>query len=98
MAKLTISSENVGLREFRENTGKYVAALKKGKKFTIFKHSKPIFAVVPADEVEYDLDELDGPGWKTLIDFTKIRKGGVTAKEVLAAIDRVYGQNRKVHS
>ena len=94
MAKITTSSENVGLREFRENTGKYVAALKKGKKFTIFKHSKPIFAVVPADEVEYDLDELDGPGWKTLIDFTKIRKGGVPAEEVLAALERLHGQGK----
>ena len=92
MAKITTAAANVGLREFRENTGKYIAALKKGKKFTIFKHSKPIFAIVPADEVEYDLDELDGPGWKTLIDFTKIRKGGIPAEELIAAIDRVYGQ------
>ena len=94
MAKITFVSKNVGLREFRENTGKYVAAVKKGKKFTIFKHSKPIFAVVPADEVEYDLDELDGPGWKTLIDFTKIRKGGVPAEEVLAALERLHGQGK----
>ena len=94
MAKIITSSGNVGLREFRENTGKYVAALKKGKKFTIFKHSRPIFAVVPADEVEYDLDELDGPGWKTLVDFTKIRKGGVPAEEVLASLERLHGQGK----
>jgi prevent-host-death family protein len=93
MAKITTSSANIGLREFRENTAKYVAQVKKGKKFTVYRHSKPIFAVVPADEVEYDLDEIDGPGWKTLIDFTKIRKGGVPAEELIAAIDRVYGQN-----
>ncbi|MEK7098561.1 MAG: type II toxin-antitoxin system prevent-host-death family antitoxin [Patescibacteria group bacterium] len=93
MAKITLSSENVGLREFRENTGKYIAALKKGKKFTIFKHSKPIFAVVPAKEVEYDLDELDGPGW-TDLDLTKIRKGGVPAEEVLAALKQLHGQGK----
>ncbi len=91
MAKITLSSENVGLREFRENTGKYIAALKKGKKFTIFRHSKPIFAVVPASEIEYDLNELDGPGW-TNFDLTKIRKGGIPAGELIAAIDRIHGQ------
>lgn len=85
MAKITTSSENVGLREFRENTGKYVAALKKGKKFTIFKHSKPIFAVVPASEIEYDLDTVDGPGW-TDLDLTKIRKGGIPAGELLEIV------------
>lgn len=93
MAKITTSSANVGLREFRENTGKYIAALKKGKKFTVFKHSKPIFAVVPASEVEYDLDELDGAGW-TDIDLTKIRKGGVPAQEVLAALEWLHGQGK----
>ena len=92
MAKITTSSANVGLREFRENTAKYIAALKKGKKFTIYRHSKPVFAVVPADEVEYDLDGLDGPGW-TNFDLTKIRKGGIPADELIAAIDRVYGQD-----
>lgn len=93
MAKINITSANIGLREFRENTAKYIAQLKKGKKFTILKHSKPIFAVIPADEVEYDLNEIDGPGWKTVLDFTKIRKGGVPAEEVLAALERAYGQD-----
>ena len=94
MAKINTTSANIGLREFRENTAKYIAQLKKGKKFTILKHSKPIFAVVPADEVEYDLDELDGLGWKTLIDFTKIQKGGVPAEAVLAALERLHGQGK----
>lgn len=97
MVKITTSSENVGLREFRENTGKYIAGLKKGKKFTVFKHSKPIFAVVPADEVEYDLDELDGPGWKTLIQFPN--KEGITVEDFVALLKkRIHGQDTKVHS
>ncbi|MBM3260993.1 type II toxin-antitoxin system Phd/YefM family antitoxin [Candidatus Kaiserbacteria bacterium] len=93
MAKITVSDSNIGLKELRDNVDTYIAAVKKGKKFTVYRHSKPVFAIVPPEEVEYDLDELDGPGWKTLIDFTKIRKGGVPAEEVLAAIDRVYGQS-----
>jgi prevent-host-death family protein len=93
MAKITTSSENIGLREFRENTGKYIAQLKKGKKFTILRHSKPIFAVVPVDEVEYDLDELDGPGW-TSLDLRKIRPGGIPAGEMLEIL-RKFNQNER---
>ncbi len=97
MAKITTSSENVGLREFRENTGKYVAALKKGKKFTIFKHSKPIFAVVPASEIEYDLDTVDGPGWETVIRFPN--KEGITTQDFLKMLKNPpHGQNKKVRS
>ncbi len=34
--------------------------------------------------------------WETLIDFTKIKKGGVSAEEVLASLDRLkkHTQNR----
>ncbi|MBI5470216.1 type II toxin-antitoxin system prevent-host-death family antitoxin [Candidatus Kaiserbacteria bacterium] len=92
MAKITTSSANIGLREFRENTEKYIAQLKKGKKFTILRHSKPVFAVVPASEVEYDLDELDGPGWKTLIRFPN--KEGITIDDIMKALDRrAHGQD-----
>ena len=92
MAKYIAKDSIIGLRELRENVDKYIGAVAKGKKFTVFRHSKPVFSIVPPTETEYDLDELDGPGWKTLIDFTKIRKGGVPAEEVLAALDRVYGR------
>lgn len=97
MAKITTSSENVGLREFRENTSKYIAALKKGKKFTIFKHSKPIFAVVPAGAVEYDLGEVDGSGWESVIRFPN--KEGVTVEDFVKLLKkRIHGQGTKIHS
>lgn len=97
MVKITTVAAQVGLREFRENTGKYIAALKKGKKFTIFKHSKPVFAVVPIQEVEYDLDELDGPGWKTLINFPN--KESITIDDFMMALERrAHGQDTKIRS
>jgi antitoxin (DNA-binding transcriptional repressor) of toxin-antitoxin stability system len=91
MAKYIEKDSIIGLKELRDNVDTYIAAVKKGKRFTVFRHSTPVFSIVPPSETEYDLEALDGPGWKTLIDFTKIKKGGVPAHEVLAALHRVYG-------
>lgn len=93
MAKYIEKDSIIGLKELRDNVDVYIKAVQKGKRFTVFRHSKPVFSIVPPEETEYDLEELDGPGWKTLIDFTKIKKGGVPADEVLAALQRVYGQD-----
>jgi len=94
MTKYIASDSIIGLKELRDNVDTYIAAVKKGKKFTVFRHSKPVFSISSPEEAEYDLDELDGPGWKTVIDFTKIRKGGVPVEEVIESIKRVHGQNR----
>ncbi len=94
MAKYIEKDSIIGIKELRDNIDIYIEAVKKGKSFTVFRHSEPVFGIVPPAEVEYDLEELDGPGWKTLIDFTKIRKGGVPAEEVLAALERLHGQGK----
>lgn len=94
MAKYIAKDSIIGLKELRDNVDVYIAAVKKGKKFTVFRHSKPVFAIVPPEEVECDLEELDGPGWKTLIDFTKIKKGGVPIDEVIASLERIHGKDR----
>lgn len=93
MTKYIAKDSIIGLKELRDNVDTYISAVKKGKKFTVCRHSQPVFAIVPPSEVEYDLDEIDGKGWKTVIDFTKIRKGGVPVEEVIASIDRVYGRH-----
>jgi len=90
MTKYIASDSMVGLKELRDNVDIYISAVKKGKKFTVYRHSKPVFAIVPPSEVEYDLDELDGPGWKTVFDFTK--KGGVTVDDLIESIGRIHGQ------
>lgn len=93
MTKYIASDSIIGLKQLRDNVDTYIAAVKKGKSFTVFRHSKPVFSIVPPAEVEYDLEELDGPGW-TDFDLTKIRKGGVPAEEVLAALQRLHGQGK----
>lgn len=70
----------VGLRELRENMEKYVGEVGKGKSFTVVRRSKPAFRMVPVDEWG------DEGTWETVVDFTKIRKGGVPAGEVLTAL------------
>lgn len=96
MAKYIATDSIIGLKELRDNVDTYIAAVKKGKSFTVFKHSKPVFSIVPPVEVEYDLDELDGPGWNTVLDFTK--NDGVTVEALIEAIKRGHGQNKKVRS
>jgi len=94
MAKYIASDSIIGLKELRDNVDTYIAAVKKGKRFTVFRHSTPVFSIVPPAETEYDLEELDGPGWKTVIDFTKIKKGGVPIDEVIASLERIHGKYR----
>ena len=65
----------VGLKELRENMGKYASLIKKGRSFIVVKRSKPLFKIS-------SIDEDDGL-WETVIDFTKLRKGGIPAEELL---------------
>jgi len=60
----------VGLKELRENFGEYISQINKGRSFLVIKKSKPVFKISPPDE--------DNALWETAIDFTKIKKGGVT--------------------
>ncbi|MBU1045983.1 hypothetical protein KJ616_02575 [Patescibacteria group bacterium] len=63
----------VNLKELRENMERYAQKVQKGDSFVVFKRSKPLFRIAP---IEIGV-------WEELIDFTKIRKGGVDLKELL---------------
>ncbi len=68
----------LGLKELRENMQKYASLVERGESFVVVKKSKPLFKISSLDEDE----EL----WETIIDFTKVRKGGIPAKELLAKL------------
>ena len=74
----------IGLKELRENFDRYITLVDRGMRFTVVRRSKPVFDMAPA---ESGSDE----NWETVIDFTKIRPGGVPIKEVLTRIKR-YGK------
>jgi prevent-host-death family protein len=67
----------VGLKELRENIGTYIKAVEKGESFIVVKRSRPIFKMSAVD---------DNSAWEEVVDFTKIKKGGVDIKEVLARL------------
>ena len=66
----------VTLKELRTNVGAYAERVQKGESFIIMKRSEPIFKISPVDEGE----------WATVIDFTKIRKGGIEIGELLSRL------------
>ncbi len=63
----------VKLKDLRQNMETYVDRVKKGQDFVVFRRSEPIFRILPIEEER----------WETVIDFTKIKKGGVTIDELL---------------
>ena len=68
----------LGLKELRENMQKYASRVEKGESFIVVKKSRPLFKISSLDE--------DKELWETVIDFTKIRKGGIPAEELLAKL------------
>ena len=78
----------IGLKELRENMETYIAKVQKGERVTVFRRSTPLFTLSPVDE--------DEGVWETVIDFTEIHPDGVPAKDVLAALRKLHGQNKKV--
>lgn len=64
----------VGLKELRENMNTYATRVGRGESFIVVKKSKPLFSINPVETEEL---------WETVVDFSKIRKGGVSLGDVL---------------
>jgi prevent-host-death family protein len=73
----------VGLKELRENMETYIKRVDKGESITVFRRSTPLFRLTPID--------ADEVGWETVIDFTKETGHGISGKELLATMKRIYG-------
>ena len=57
----------IGLKELRNNTEKYISAVKRGRSFTVVRRSQPVFQVAPVA-----VDEWGDEGvWETVLDLTK---------------------------
>jgi len=67
----------IGLKELRENMSKYTNKVARGESFVIYKQSKPLFKMLPINKDEQ---------WEEVIDFTKIKKGGVNIDDILSRL------------
>lgn len=65
----------MGLKELRQNIEKYARGVIKGQSFIIVRKSRPLFRVGPFEEE-----------WEEVVDFTKIRKGGVNVKDLFSRL------------
>lgn len=68
----------VGLKEFRANLNKVANRVKKGESIVVWKHSEPLFKVVPLNHEEEQ--------WEAVIDFTKLKKGGINIDDILTRL------------
>ena len=68
----------VGFKKLREHADTYITAVRKGQSFIVVRRSKPIFKISPPD----DTAEL----WEEVIDFTKIKKGGIALRNLLSRL------------
>lgn len=70
-----IKTSIVGLKDLRENIDTYIRAVAKGRSFVVVRKSQPVFKISAWEEA----NEL----WEPVIDFTKIKKGGVALGQLL---------------
>jgi antitoxin (DNA-binding transcriptional repressor) of toxin-antitoxin stability system len=67
----------IGLKELRQNMDDYISRVKQGNSFIVMKKSQAIFKIVPLEQDE---------SWETVIDFSKLKKGGVNIQELLTRL------------
>ena len=56
----------------------YAKSVKGGQSFIVMKKSSPLFKISPVE----DSEEL----WEEVVDFTKIKKGGIEIRELIARL------------
>jgi len=67
----------ITVRELREDMPTIINKVRRGGEFLVLKKSKPVFRI---SSPEADED------WETVIDFTKIKKGGIEINELIKAL------------
>ena len=63
----------ITLKNLRENMQEYAQKVQKGNSFIVLKRSKPLFKISP----------IETEPWEEIIDFTRIKEGGINLKELL---------------
>ena len=72
-----IKDNLITIRELREDMPTIINRIRRGGEFLVLKKSKPVFRLSAPDNDD---------DWETVIDFTKIKKGGIKINELLKAL------------
>ncbi|MFA6526515.1 MAG: hypothetical protein WCT26_03855 [Candidatus Buchananbacteria bacterium] len=72
-----IKDNLITVKELREDMPAIINKIRRGGEFLVLKKSKPVFRI---SSPESDED------WETVIDFTKIKKGGIEINELIKAL------------
>jgi len=64
----------IGLKALRQEMSQYAEKVQKGQSFVVVKRSKPLFKIIPIEQGEI---------WEPVVDFTKIKRGGVNIDDIL---------------
>ena len=75
----------IGLKDLRVNMNAYIAELRKGKSFTVVRRTKPVFVLSSPQS------DVDGQ-WEPVVDFTRVNKRGVLARDVLMMLRQLNGR------
>ena len=74
----------VGLKNLRENMEDFIKRVQAGESLTIVRRSQPLFKITP-------INSESESKWETVIDFTEINPNGVSAKDLLNALQKAHG-------
>ena len=67
----------IGLKEFRNKVNEITERVNRGESFVVLKKSKPVFKITPLSDDEQ---------WEEVVDFTKIKKGGIKIEQILSRL------------
>ena len=68
----------IGLKQLRQSAGAYIERVRRGQRFVVLRRSKPVFKIIPVDAPD--------SGWEDVVDFTKVKRGGVHVDDVLSRL------------
>lgn len=72
-----IKDNLITVKELRQDLPAIINRVRRGGEFLVLKKSKPVFRL--------SAPEADD-AWETVVDFTKIKKGGIKVSELLRAL------------
>ncbi|HBR80418.1 MAG: hypothetical protein UX09_C0032G0005 [Candidatus Uhrbacteria bacterium GW2011_GWE2_45_35] len=66
----------IGLKDLRQKVGYYARQINRGESFIVMRKNQPLFRLSP----------IEDEAWETVIDFTKIKRGGIEINDLLTRI------------